>query len=355
MRINAKKRNSKKYGPKERNNAPGQKGPYRIVPLFIALVLAALGGCAAADKAAAPEAGYAPARDISYSRADYSRTGAGFNPEGPAGAAGQTPPAFRNMGSLYGEMSQITESPGSPGENPLEENLPAENSRKLIKNARIRTKVDNLEEAAANVEAVLERYQGYASNSSAYDASREYTLKIPSGHYETALREFGGIGKITYQSETVEDATLRYYDLDGRLNTRLELLKTFQAYLGKTKTIDEIMTVEKRIAELQQEIDWYGSQLASLSHLVDYATINLELQGPVSESAYYKPSVKDRIAGLFRSFSGVASTALVVLLGIIIFGIPALLIIILLFWILFGRVGLIRRVWRLAAAKKGGK
>jgi hypothetical protein len=115
------------------------------------------------------------------------------------------------------------------------------------------------------------------------------------------------------------------------------------------------MTVEKRIAELQQEIDWYGAQLTSLSHLIDYATINLELMGLAAEYVYYKPPVKDRIAELFRSFADVASTALVVLVGIFIYGIPAFIVIMLLFWILFGRIGLLRRAWRLAAAKKSGK
>jgi hypothetical protein len=273
--------------------------------------------------------------------------GAGFNPEGPAGVEGQTPPAFKDMSGLYGEAAQTPEGPGLNGEG-----SGPEQSRKLIKSAKIRARVDNLEEAAALVDGVLKRYQGYASDSSVYDTSGRYTLKVPSAHYETVLREVGNIGKILHQSETMEDATLRYYDLDGRLNTRRELLKTFQAYLGKADTIEDIMTVEERIAELQREIDWYGSQLADLSHLIDYATINLELEGPVSESVYYKPRVKERIGELFLSFSDVASTALVVLVGIVIFGIPALLALILLFWILFGRIGLIRKVWRLVGVKK---
>jgi hypothetical protein len=248
------------------------------------------------------------------------------------------------------QKAAVPEAPEFPA---LDRDAPAaEKERKLIKSARIQTRVDNLEDAAAQVGAVLERCQGYASNSSVRGTSRSYTLKIPAAHYEAALREVGNIGKIVYRSETVEDATIKFYDLEGRLNTRLELLKTFQAYLGKAKSIEEIMTVEKRIAELQQEIDWYGSQLADLAHLTDYATVSLELLGPASQSAYYKPSIKDRIGGLFQSFSNAASTALVILLGIFIYGIPALLILILLFWILFGRIGLIRRVWRLVGVKR---
>jgi flagellar M-ring protein FliF len=34
--------------------------------------------------------------------------GTGYNPEGPAGAEGQTPPAFRDMSNLYGRMTQET-------------------------------------------------------------------------------------------------------------------------------------------------------------------------------------------------------------------------------------------------------
>jgi hypothetical protein len=253
------------------------------------------------------------------------------------------------MSNLYGEIPQEPAAPRLPD---LEAAAPpAEQERKLIKSARIQTRVDNLEEAAAQVEAVLEQYQGYASNSAVRDTSRSYTIKIPGTHYESALGEVGNIGKTVYRSETAEDATIKFYDLDSKLGTRLELLKTFQAYLGKAKDIEEIMTVEKRIAELQQEIDWYGSQLADLAHLTDYGTINLELLGPASGTAYYQPGIKDRIAGLFESFSSAASTALVILLGILVYGIPALLILILLFWLLFGRIGLIRKVWRLAGTK----
>ena len=111
------------------------------------------------------------------------------------------------------------------------------------------------------------------------------------------------------------------------------------------------MTVESRIADLQREIDQTGTQFRNLANLVDYSTIDLEIVGPVSASSYSEPTLGERLKELFSSFSGVASGALVVLTGIIIYGIPAALIIILLFWILFGRVGLLKKLWRLAARK----
>ncbi|MDR2177830.1 MAG: flagellar M-ring protein FliF [Treponema sp.] len=45
---------------------------------------------------------------ISESTSGTTWTGTGFNPEGPAGVEGQTPPAFKDMSNLYGSMKQET-------------------------------------------------------------------------------------------------------------------------------------------------------------------------------------------------------------------------------------------------------
>jgi flagellar M-ring protein FliF len=45
---------------------------------------------------------------ISESTSNTKWAGTGFNPEGPAGVEGQTPPAFKDMSNLYGTMTQET-------------------------------------------------------------------------------------------------------------------------------------------------------------------------------------------------------------------------------------------------------
>ncbi|MDR0583341.1 MAG: flagellar M-ring protein FliF [Treponema sp.] len=44
----------------------------------------------------------------SKSTSDTKWEGTGYNPEGPAGVEGQTPPAFKDMSNLYGRMTQET-------------------------------------------------------------------------------------------------------------------------------------------------------------------------------------------------------------------------------------------------------
>ena len=233
--------------------------------------------------------------------------------------------------------------------------LGAENTaqiRKLIKRAELRLRVEDPAVIEKPLADLMRKYDAWTASTGIYENSRNYSIRVPSNSYETMLSELAGLGRILWRTENTEDVTLRYYDLEGRLTTKNELLKTYQNYLGRAGNIDEIMTVERRIAELQQEIDWTGTQLRNLSNLIDYSTIDLEVMGPPNISSFARPTVGEKLRELFSSFGDVASSALVVLMGIVIYGVPAILIITLLFWILFGRIGLVKKLWRLAAGNE---
>jgi hypothetical protein len=239
-------------------------------------------------------------------------------------------------------------------ETPLGAEIP-EQSRKLIKRAELRLRVEDPAAIEAPLSNLMAKYDAWPAATGIYENSRNYSIRVPPSYYDTMLSELAGLGRILWRTENAEDVTLRYYDLEGRLATKRELLRTYQEYLGKALNISEIMTVESRIADLQQEIDWTGTQLRNLSNLIDYSTIDLEITGPPNISSYARPKLGEKVGELFSSFGSVASSALVVLMGIVIYGIPAILIIVLLFWLLFGRIGLLKKLWRLAAEKRGAE
>jgi hypothetical protein len=229
-------------------------------------------------------------------------------------------------------------------ENPRQE-------QRLIQTAEIRIRVEEPARAETAIRESMNKYGAYAASTSSYENSFNYTIRVPAESFNILLAELEGMGKILYKAERTEDVTLRYYDLDGRLETKRELLRTFREYLGEARSIEEIMAVETRIAELQNEIDWLGTELTSLSNQIDYATIEAALVGPAL-SSYYEPGAGERIAELFKSFGKKASTALVILTGVVVYGIPVIIVITALFWILFGRIGLLRKLWLLAAGNR---
>jgi hypothetical protein len=224
--------------------------------------------------------------------------------------------------------------------------------RKLVKRADVRIRVENLEAADASVTELMKKYDAYAASTNIQENSYYFSLRVPSRVYEIFLNEMNGIGRLINRSESTEDVTLRYYDLEGRLETKKELLRTFQAYLRRANNIEEILKVEARISELQYDIDGTGRQLRDLANRIDYSTIELTLLGPASASPSRNLTFGERIKQMFGNFGAFLSGMGVFILGFIIYCIPILLIALFLFWLLFGRVGLLKKLWRVVMGKK---
>ena len=219
--------------------------------------------------------------------------------------------------------------------------------RKLIKRAYVSIRTENLGTADNYISSLMNTYNSYAASTETYENSRFYSIRVPSQFYDVFLAEMDGMGRLLHKSENTEDVTLRYYDLEGRLEMKRELLQTFQSYLTRARTIEEILAVETRIAELQYDIEGTGMQLRHLANRVEYATIDLHLSGPVTVSQSQNETFSERITQMFGGFGNFLSTVTLIILGIIIYGIPSLLILAFLFWLLFGKLGLIRKLWGL--------
>jgi hypothetical protein len=249
-----------------------------------------------------------------------------------------------------GEYAEASAEPESP--EPSIEAGNAEQGRKLIKRAEIRVRAENPAATEKPLADLMQKHGAWPASTGIYENSRNYDIRVPLSSYDAMLADLSGLGRVLRRTESAEDVTLRYYDLESRLETKRELLKTYQSYLGKASNIDEIMTVESRIADLQREIDDAGGRLRSLANLVDYSTIYLEILGSVNAPSYAEPTLSERLKTLFGSFGSVASQTLLVIVGIVVYGIPAILILILLFSVLFGRIGILKKIWRFAAGKK---
>jgi len=279
----------------------------------------------------------AEAGDAGWSGSGYDRT--------LAYGEAQTTKMARSMADAPYPAEAVSEEMNDVGGSPSANYTDAE--RKLVKRANVSIRVENLAAADDSVTALLKKYDAYAASTNIEENSRYYSLRVPANYYDIFLAETGGMGRLINRYESTEDVTLRYYDLEGRLATKKELLKTFQAYLGKAKTIEEILSVESRISELQYDIEGTGIQLRNLANRVDYATVDLHLLGPVTSVPRRGFTFGERVKQLFGGFGGFLSTVAMVLIGIIIYGIPILLLLGLLFLLLFGKIGLAKKLWRL--------
>ncbi|MDR2371318.1 MAG: DUF4349 domain-containing protein [Treponema sp.] len=265
--------------------------------------------------------------------------------------AGNYGAAFSSRAAAEADFSYDEDAAEPPVPSPAEAaGAPAsEMTRKLVKRVNLRIRVEDPAASDKTLRAVMEKYGAYSAAATILEITRNYTIRVPSAYCDALLADLEGMGKILYKSENVEDVTVRFYDLESRLETKRELLKTYRGYLARAANIDEILSVESRIADLESELDRTGRELRTLAGLVDYSTVELELAGPAALRS--SPGLGERIGELFGFFGNFASTALLVVIGAVIFGIPVLLAAIFFFWLLFGRIGLVKRLWRLAMGK----
>jgi hypothetical protein len=225
--------------------------------------------------------------------------------------------------------------------------------RRLITRSDLLIMVENLEESIKELNTLMNKYGAFAASIYVYGNSREYVLRIPSIYHGNFLEELMETGAIVSYNETTEDVTLQYYDLESRLNTRRELISTFQGYISRATNMQEILMLETRIADLQREIDDVGRQFRRMNDLIDYSTVKLELIKQMETvAAPQNDTLLDRIKGVMSGFGSYVSTIAVILFSIIIYGVPTIIIILFLYWLLFGRIGIIKKVIGFVTEKK---
>ncbi len=292
-----------------------------LLSVFLILILSACGG--------ASEAGL------------QSRTKAAFALEEADAFMSPSPvPASRNL--------QSKEVSGSDSSSVNQSNI--ETERKLIKRGSLKIRVENFEEAEKTVIALVESVSGYLASTNSWQDSMSFSIRVPHASFDSILTGLSGLGKELNRSISTEDVTVRYFDLEGRLESKKQLRETFRGYLKSARNMEEILAVEARLNEVENEIDSVGAQFRRLANLVDFATIDLTLSLPASEKK--KEGIGDRFAELFASFNSFLSGLLIFIVGLIIFGIPILAFLALLWLLLFGRIGLLRKLFVFLSIKK---
>ncbi|QTQ11072.1 DUF4349 domain-containing protein [Treponema parvum] len=221
-------------------------------------------------------------------------------------------------------------------------------NRKLIRTGTIRFEVSSLAETKAAAEAWAKRFGGYVSDFSEDSRSLGMTVHIPSSAFDDAMSSSGDIGKIVSKSADSVDVTDRFYDLDSRLATRRVLLERLQSYLKEAKNVKDMLEIETKINDVTSELEQMQGQFNRLSKQIDYSEIYVEANLPYNHAedrGFIFPDLKSKFIEFCETVVGFFTGFVFVILYIIIFGIPILFVAFLLYWICFGKIGVLRKLF----------
>jgi hypothetical protein len=160
--------------------------------------------------------------------------------------------------------------------------------RSIIRTGEVQLRVENFEAARTNLTAAVEARGGYVSDSTqrVHDSGEEswtsgrVVLRVPAENFSGMMTAVESEGRVVESSTSTQDVTEQVVDLQARLeNLRAERERLRELYQRANDT-EDVLAVERRLSEVQTEIERTEARLQSLERRVAYSTITVEMREP---------------------------------------------------------------------------
>ncbi|KLI22386.1 DUF4349 domain-containing protein [Brachyspira hyodysenteriae] len=216
--------------------------------------------------------------------------------------------------------------------------------RKLIVSVDIRVNSKDVEKSYKSIEEKLKEYNGYFDNVESSKNRYYLTIRIPKENLYTFIDFIEQNEKVENKNINTQDVTETYYDTENRIKNREVLLEKLRNYLREAKNIDEILKVEDRINTLTYEIESMKGNLKNLQSSVDYSRVTLNISNP--EAIKSNTNIYNKYLNLISFLKEFFSSIIFFLIGFIAVAIPIVLILALFYYICFGKIGLIKKLYK---------
>lgn len=258
-------------------------------------------------------------------------------------------------GPVRGLKMAAAESMVAPGADQAP-NLLIEEGRKKILTADITIEVPDLNETEVSLKKLVADFDGWIDRSSMYENSMSLTLRVPAENLDTFLLMTGELGDVISRSISADDVTEYYFDTETRLETLRVLQEKYTEYLKDAKDMEDIISIERELNNTISEIESMERTMRRLDGQITYSTVYFYAELPPEEQVTGKfPSIAEGLKILGYGFVSLLYYIGLGLLYTIIFGVPIVLVLGLIYLVGWGRVGLIRKFFRILSRRKNKK
>ena len=226
--------------------------------------------------------------------------------------------------------------------NEIEENNIKE--RKLIISVDLSVNSKDIEKSYKSIEEKVKEYKGYFENIDSYKYRYFIALRIPKDNLYNFLEFIENNQNVQNKNINTEDVTENYYDIENRIKNREALLDKFRSYLKEAKNIEEILSVEDRINNLTYEIERMKGNFENLTSLIEYSKVNITIKNP--EAMRINVNFYDKFLYTINFLKYFFSSIIFFLIGFVAIAIPIVLLLALFYYIAFGKIGLIKKLYK---------
>ncbi len=176
---------------------------------------------------------------------------------------------------------------------------------KIIKTVDLTVQTKEYDTYISALTASVSANGGYVetaeTNSGGYYSSNRYatyTVRIPAEKLDAFLTAANENGKIVTKTENQQNVTLEYVDLESRISAYKTEQATLTGLLEKAESLENVLSIQERLSEVNYQIESYTAQLRVLENRVSYSTVTLRID-EVERVTETEPSLWERIKNTF--------------------------------------------------------
>lgn len=175
-------------------------------------------------------------------------------------------------------------------------------TRKIIYTADVEIVVDDFSVFERQISGVIGTHKGFAAERSTDRRHGDHRggtwlIRVPVENYDALLSGLNTLGFTRSRSETSDDVTEAYVDLQARISNKRKLEERIIAMLEERPgKLSELMEIERELSRVREEIERMEGRMRVLADQTSLATIKLSV---VEEATYEPPSAptfSDRVA-----------------------------------------------------------
>ena len=169
----------------------------------------------------------------------------------------------------------------------------------------------------------LSSVDGYLESSNEYTDSTDstrtlsLTLRVPESSYDAFVDAAEQTGSVTSKSESAEDVTTQYMDIEARLDNLTAQRTRLQELQASADNLTDLLQIESSLSDVQYQIESYQSQLNWYSQQVSYCTVNITLDEveTLTTGTSFAARLADAAKNGWSNFTAGAQAVVVFLMG----------------------------------------
>ena len=250
-----------------------------VCVLLLIFLLTACGGVSKSSKGSyesAEEPEYAAAQSKDFSAEEDAESGEEMFYASESAGSAVEPDAGGNGSSDIGEAASGSTS-GSDPDSPAAEGSQS-SSRKIVYTGSISLQSLEYEKSAGSIHEKITKYGGPASSRDRARRNMNVTARIPADKFDAFMEDLKNDGQVTDTSVNARNISVKYATHDAsRKALEIEQDRLLKM-MDKAQTVEEMIAVEKRLTQVERELNDEKTQLSDMDRDVNFSTVYISLQ-----------------------------------------------------------------------------